>query len=551
MNLKKCEELFGSGRLDEAEECLKAVLKHEPDNPEILNNLGVLSFYTKHYNEAEKYLKKALQHDAAYDEAIDNLLDVLTAQKRVSDLIPFLENALDLKPNNLAWKQKLIELQTAQKPEPELVVPLSHDLVDIRRFPFPYRAGLAIANNPDMMDAETFFSIMGILNKFGSASHEDGFGLPTSSAVSLLKTDDELSLFIDESGAPGTHFNKLSTLIKSGHIDTCYGLGDKKEGKNLTQSDIEKTYKTMNNNGLHLSIFANRSDMKSEMCVSDSAHPTNAHGDDPKHGAYHLDQTTKAGACFIWQKVNNGTINIIGQSRNKFPSMHKDVFVPVVRHGDKKYKVLPIDSEELRTIASQNNLINLKTFRNGQKLWTIKRFTGGNDFPCANHLSEQLDASVLRELVFSEGYMLIDQHLGAHMEKDGTIRPNKKPYFDQKAHTALTGLAMMRDDGAIWVTTTLRLVQHLHNVSNLDWKATSQGDRVVIKINGIRYHADAPLSIPSSDQLRGVTFYTPLPEKTKVYLGNTELSVAANGPDSKGRRSVMIDLNELEWPLDD
>ena len=52
--------------------------------------------------------------------------------------------------------------------------------------------------------------------------------------------------------------------------------------------------------------------------------------------------------------------------------------------------------------------------------------------------------------------------------------------------------------------------------------------------------------MPSEEQLQGITFYTPKPEITHIYVNGTEMmDLEKNPSDYKGKKSVTIPIRHL------
>ena len=74
----------------------------------------------------------------------------------------------------------------------------------------------------------------------------------------------------------------------------------------------------------------------------------------------------------------------------------------------------------------------------------------------------------------------------------------------------------------------------------LGWSATTSDDGVTIRIRSVD-DGVAPPWVPTPQELTGITFYTPDPERTRVFVLGEELSgVTANDPDWSKRGSVTI-----------
>jgi len=80
--IKNGEALFTSGKIKEAEECFQELVKMDPENAEVLNDLGVISHIRGDLDKSEDYLLKALAIKEDYLDALNNLGDLyLTANR--------------------------------------------------------------------------------------------------------------------------------------------------------------------------------------------------------------------------------------------------------------------------------------------------------------------------------------------------------------------------------------------------------------------------------------------------------------------------------------
>jgi Flp pilus assembly protein TadD len=96
---------FRAGKLDDAEQYFKKVLKHDPTNVGALNILGIVLTYLQKYDEAEGYLRSALQaKPSATTRSNFGLVlyqkgKLYSDSKRYSEAISAYEEALGLEPN--------------------------------------------------------------------------------------------------------------------------------------------------------------------------------------------------------------------------------------------------------------------------------------------------------------------------------------------------------------------------------------------------------------------------------------------------------------------
>ncbi|NQT35828.1 tetratricopeptide repeat protein [bacterium] len=94
--------LIYMGKLDEAEENLRKVLKIKKDLPEALTNLGSLLDRKERIDEAEHAYRKALKYNPEYALAHYNLGNILFKQGRLDEAEMSYKSAIKLKPDYIA-----------------------------------------------------------------------------------------------------------------------------------------------------------------------------------------------------------------------------------------------------------------------------------------------------------------------------------------------------------------------------------------------------------------------------------------------------------------
>ncbi len=87
---------FRSGKLSDAEQCFKEVLRHQPKNIAALNLLSVLLSHQKRYIEAEVYIKAALEVNLSSDATFYNFGLILKALKRRNEALERFSQALSI-----------------------------------------------------------------------------------------------------------------------------------------------------------------------------------------------------------------------------------------------------------------------------------------------------------------------------------------------------------------------------------------------------------------------------------------------------------------------
>ncbi len=96
--IKKGEELLFERKFDEALEYFKKLYEEDPQNPVILNKLGIIYVHKKDLDTAEKYFYEAIKLDNTYPEPYNNLGNIWYERKDYKKAIEFYKKAIDLNP---------------------------------------------------------------------------------------------------------------------------------------------------------------------------------------------------------------------------------------------------------------------------------------------------------------------------------------------------------------------------------------------------------------------------------------------------------------------
>lgn len=116
------ETLFADGKIEEAEKCFLNVLKYDPQNKEVLNNLGVIAFQGQQIESAIDYFDKSLKIDPFYKEAVLNYVYILKELNLIAEASSYLYKIIEANPNDKELKQLLNEIEIVQKPKIKLAV---------------------------------------------------------------------------------------------------------------------------------------------------------------------------------------------------------------------------------------------------------------------------------------------------------------------------------------------------------------------------------------------------------------------------------------------
>lgn len=294
--------------------------------------------------------------------------------------------------------------------------------VTLRKFPYPYRAAVAISSDAEFMTWEALLAVSRILNGPG------GLGLPVAHSMFFFTTHalchSSFSYFEGTSNRPNAYAPMLREMIAAGHIDTIHAYGDFDAG-GFTRPMAEQVLKECTQHHLTFEVFTNHGSYDNSQNIGHPGLPHDHwHGDDPANPSYHLDLTRTIGVRYVW------------------PDAAAAVNTP--------YENTPL---LYRTIT-----------RDGKPMFFFKRYRGlpGKAAPNIASLAEQMTSSDLDRLVAEELPCFYYQHLGVWTKyADGSFEANRPPFFTPEGLEILNYLSQLYQQGSCLVATTSQLLRYL------------------------------------------------------------------------------------------
>jgi len=444
--------------------------------------------------------------------------------------------------------------------------------IELRKFPYPYRAALALANDIDLTSWDDFVNIFGYLCSTKETPLGRGLGLPLSSSFYLFNPrggEDEFAYFGSLDGRDGPHRQQIEHLIQTGYLDTLHGFGSFDQRVPFQRKYAEKAYKILTDRGWALRVWTNHGvggpPGEATPSVDSSRKVGHAKGDHPGSPVYHFDLTRNFGVRFIWQWHDGGTSPVIGHDTVDFMAFGRYIFVPLAQDGRKAYQVLDIDQGRSTRLAEENSLLVPVILKDGSRTYNIKRLVilkdGGEKEvgqtynisqvdgikPTASNFHLHLNPIVLNKLILSQGFLLIYQHLGAATGADGRAVKNTRPYFSRETRKCLEFLAALFQEGALLVAPLSDLLEYNYVYHHLKWRWEREETSLKIILEGVKDNFLGLEENPEREHLAGLTFYTPDPERTAVYIGSERQSgIVLNPADHLGRKSVSLPWKRRE-----
>ncbi|MCP4778620.1 MAG: hypothetical protein GY880_30765, partial [Planctomycetaceae bacterium] len=125
---------------------------------------------------------------------------------------------------------------------------------------------------------------------------------------------------------------------------------------------------------------------------------------------------------------------------------------------------------------------------------------------------------------------------------------DRNPVIASESQAALRHLAMLNEQGDIYVSTTAKILKYKFAHQSMVATQVQQNGRERITIHGFEDSIEGR-RMPSIEELQGITFYVDDSQHTDIFLGSQQIDeLQRNSADKTGRPSVTIPLHSLCFP---
>jgi hypothetical protein len=402
--------------------------------------------------------------------------------------------------------------------------------VNLRPFPYPFKAGLAICSDIDGCDKDTFLSVHRYLN-----DQDKGLGLPVADSFFGLSRDPgQLALCLDEDLTLSPHADFLEQAIKDGLIDSIHSWGDfndKPPDPFLLRRLAERVTKFITDHDLAIKIWINHGTPNNYQNIK-ARIPRTYHGDDPATPYYTADLLRGIGVKYYWwSELLSWPL-----SGRHLPTFQRVLPKLIINYLKNIVKIILRKNDRLKSTAQIMNLAVPNQLADGSRLMGFTRFNrtakGLWALPTRNTLHRSLEDKILDDLIKTEGYLILYTHLGLP----------KQPYvtlFTHENHQTLAELAERHHNGSIWVTRTVDLLTYWMAFHFLVWRTYCEGDTIIIDLEFLNDPTTGP-RIPIKDELAGLCFYSARPKDTVIRLDGRPIDTRVNPPDHTNKGSIGI-----------
>lgn len=387
---------------------------------------------------------------------------------------------------------------------------------DLRKFPYPYNAMLAISSDIDDTTLEEFKTYHEFLNTKEQTPYGQGLGLDIGDSMWMFMGDNSKSK-VDKHGngvdnimtfykgtdnAQKHNADDIVHYINAGWIDSLHTFGDfstdNEKGSKFNRKLAIEGWNGLKSINFKPTVWINhgdRANIQNFGASGTSKFMNYQQGDNPKSPYYHTDLTIGNGIKYVWNSIADYNFG------HEYP-----LYELSLRDGRKVWGFF----------RYTNNLVNGKI----DWTWTPK------------DLYRQLTQSNLDSIVKNKQYSIVTQHFGVDAEN----------LFSTENIKALKMLKDYEISGKVLVAKTSRLLNYANIHKNILYDKVTEEGKTYINISCISDPIFAKY-VPTLNDIRGITFYCDDPENTILLLNKNEIDpneIQVNPKDETGRASISI-----------
>jgi hypothetical protein len=394
-----------------------------------------------------------------------------------------------------------------------------------RKWPFPYRAALAVCSDLDeTLDREVYFETLRFLNTRERTAMGEGLGLEVGNTLYFDMPPEQFAYWnTDDQGRA-----QARDCIRSGHIDCFHSFGDLA----TTRGHAARALEELARHDCHIGVWIDHGTAITNFGGDIMA----GMGDVPNAEAYHADLTCDYGVRYVWR---GRVTSVIGQDVDRkvsgiFNSRHPLASGRTLAKEVAKGLLARAGSDKYGLHAS-NVLMRPARLRDGREVIEFLRanphWGGVSSCETGLGIGDVLTDALLERLARRGGACLLYTHLGK-------LGPGGRR-FPESAIAGFRRLARAHAQGRILVATTRRLLDFCRHRDELRCRQARVGEELHIDVSG-----HAPMQA-----LAGLTFHCADPTRTRLSVNGREVAqLQYNAPDDTGRASVSIPWTRLTYP---
>jgi hypothetical protein len=417
--------------------------------------------------------------------------------------------------------------------------------IQLLRFPAPYRAALALSNDPDdLWDPRGWWEFLRFLNTREITASGPGLGLEAGDAFWFWSDHgDEQpgSYFEGLTEKPSAFAPLIGALGRSGYLDTLHSYGNFSRHGGFRRNHAERAAAVLGDEGFAPRVWVNHGGAHDfqNLWTGCGDVPENPEARGAPAPEYHLDITRKLGLRYAWIGDLTGTP---GQGRSLGPRdwlhaaspVRRDAMGHLARGLARRLAYRNILAAYPNYSTLRNPLFTTRTFRDNTVARTFARYGNFGRATFAD-LGWLLRPYFLDALEAGGGLSVVFVHWSRHPGR--AFRDLPGPGLE-----GLRRLAERAHDGRIWVTTTGRLLAYWEARQALRVHEAGESGEVVVTLDADRLPDGRELAV---EDLAGITLRVPDPRRVRVLWKGTPLAVE---PSPGGTDTVWVPWKSLVFP---
>ncbi|MFH0728323.1 MAG: hypothetical protein V2B19_18540 [Pseudomonadota bacterium] len=396
--------------------------------------------------------------------------------------------------------------------------------VTLRRFPHPFQAALALCPDIDDCTRHTFRDVHLFLNR--------DLGLPAAdSFFGHGRSPGQMAYFESGTLKESADAPIIREAIRSGLIDSLHSWGDFNHAPpvpDYLRAMAERLTGSLLAHDLKIPVWINHGDPHNCQNLKSRLRPE-YQGDAPGAPYYTADLLKKLGLKYVWpSELVNWPLSV--SREHVLPRAWLRRKINRVKN---LVKFATGQKNRKKTTEQLDELCYSFPLRDGTTVMAFTRFYQDLDEnPEATRLSihRTITPGNLDRLIDQEGYMVFYTHFGLPSGRNG-------PLFPERDQHAFELLARHFHDGRIWMARTPDILNFWLLQKYLRWNFFKEGEAWVINLENV----DDPVEgtrPPCLQELAGLCFYAPQPERTVIRLEGRDVPAVIHGPDHRGLKSI-------------
>lgn len=401
-----------------------------------------------------------------------------------------------------------------------------------RRFPYPYRALLALSSDLDGTQCWTdYCELLRFLNTRQNTRFGAGLGLEFANSIYFANARN-----FGYENANERERHEIHAFVDSGHIDTLHSFGDQV----VTRAAASEALTKLASLKRRMAVWVNHSHALTNF--------GNGFGDVPGHPAYHADLSIAYGIDYCWR---GQVTSVVGQDVPMRALGAPVDFVPpsilkikaLAKQASKT--IIGLTGKARYRMHGRNAVLADADLRDGQQVSEFLRcnphWEGIGPGANANRFGDIFSQRLLQALVQRHGVMILYTHLGRRIPPRGTAE-------SLRLRAALERIQDFHARGQVLVLSTVRLLDYLLLRNRLRVRREIAPGIESLYVDPVLEDRRVRRACERSGGA-GLTFYVQSPGPHVVVLNGSRIEgIRVNGPDETGRCSVSLPLPRLDFP---